>query len=50
MGTLVWATCPLERGVRMRSKWTQAFVARCVMSAGTIAAVAAVVGAGQKWR
>jgi hypothetical protein len=33
----------------MRSKWSRTRIARYVLSAGTVAAFAAVVGAGLKW-
>jgi len=40
---------PGEEGTLMRSKWGQLKVARFALSAGTVAALAAVVGAGFKW-
>jgi hypothetical protein len=33
----------------MRSKWSRTRIARYALSAGTVAALAAVVGAGFKW-
>ena len=40
---------PHEGGVAMRSKWTSKVAVRYAVSASTITALVAIVGAGFKW-